>query len=167
MSGAMSLFGQDAGSLSSETSFRRFPYIYSDSSSINAREQSGERGHDEAIPSEPRAPHSQETFTAGIQVYNTVPSQGSTSRVSHLMPTQGLQVPQLASESTSPARRHAPVAVSAPNKKQNLGENNSNRKMRMLGKKGEDDGFIPNWERMTPYAMSTLRNKIGSTKIIK
>ncbi|KAL5387119.1 hypothetical protein DPSP01_003729 [Paraphaeosphaeria sporulosa] len=74
---------------------------------------------------------------------------------------------QHASTNTRPANRQAPVAVSTPAKKQKLGKNNENKKNRMMGKKGEDEGFIPNWERMQPYAMSTLRNKVASTKIIR
>lgn len=157
---------------------------------IGAREQSEERVHGEAISGKqlssklssmttdkhtalglmyhhPDMPPSQETFTAAPHSYYAVEPQISATVAVHVGPTHGLQVSQPTSASTPSAKRHALLAVSSPNKKRKLGMNNADRKSRMKGKKGEDEGFIPNWERMTPYSISTLRNKISGTKIIK
>lgn len=88
-------------------------------------------------------------------------------RVSGMSHTTLSWIPQFLSASTHFTKRILPANALDPAKKQKLGRSGAVRKPRMTGKKGADEELIPNWGRMKPYSMSTLLNKIGSTKIIK
>lgn len=59
------------------------------------------------------------------------------------------------SNSPSPIKNQEATTKSKP----------KDRKPRMRGRKGENEGFIPNWEKMSVYSLSSLRSKIGATKM--
>ncbi|KAF2451653.1 hypothetical protein P171DRAFT_478686 [Karstenula rhodostoma CBS 690.94] len=138
---------------------------------INAREQDKENAHGEAIPAfgltyhHPDLAPSRETSTIAPHAPYTVTPQGSATWAVRFAPTE--ELPQLTSANAPTAKRPASNTDSNPAKKQKVGTSNAGRKSRMKGKKGEDEGFIPNWDRMNTYSLSTLRNKISNTKIIK
>ncbi|KAL1593226.1 hypothetical protein SLS60_010834 [Paraconiothyrium brasiliense] len=77
--------------------------------------------------------------------------------------------PAATTRSKKRASGTAPTA-STPVKKQKITETETDRKHikpRMKGKKGVNEGFIPNWDAMEVYGERTLRFKIGITKLKK
>jgi hypothetical protein len=102
---------------------------------------------------------------AGFQASDTATPQKATTTVPHVASTEG--TPPLRPAVITTAKRRAPCSASTPSKNQKVDSSNASKKRRMKGKKGVNDGFIPKWESPTPYSLTTLRNKIGNTKIAK